>query len=190
MPLLDALRRHTREQHDALHTHPLLAPLAGGPVAAEDFHHILQAFDAWYRAAESARRVAMPADVPDAPVLDWLARDLARQDIAQHNLDFAPPAIDTPSKLMGYLYTKQGSTLGGHVISKHLQRQLGLVPGADQWFFAGYNGENGLKWHHFIAALEAGDYDEAETVTAAQGAFDGIARACDQIQHSRALNAA
>jgi len=36
MPLLYALRHHTREQQDALHIHPLLAPLGGHVTVARN----------------------------------------------------------------------------------------------------------------------------------------------------------
>ncbi|ESQ82434.1 hypothetical protein AEAC466_17590 [Asticcacaulis sp. AC466] len=194
MRLLEALRTHTRHPHDALHTHPLLIGLSadqtdGREITLRDFHHILLAFDAYYAHAEAACVVQWPLDTadqaPNAPVLSWLASDLA-----QHQLDswanriaFQHSPIDTPSKLAGYLYTKQGSTLGGHVISKHLERRLALIPRLDQWFFAGYGSHNGAQWKLFLDVLDR--HSEAlshgEVIQSAKQAFDNITYFCDTI---------
>ncbi|MDC7676176.1 biliverdin-producing heme oxygenase [Asticcacaulis machinosus] len=93
------------------------------------------------------------------------------------------PSIDTRSRLIGYLYTKQGSTLGGRVISKHIERQLGLRPLIDQRFFAGYGPDNGPQWKTFVAWVNdhQAELDQDQVITAACDAFDGIGRACDQV---------
>ena len=190
MSLLEVLRHKTRTQHEALHHHPLLRGLSDEGLTRADFDHILLAFDAYYRRAEAARKFAAPEGVPDAPVLAWLAADLERQGLeglSGIEIDFQ--ALDTPSKLAGYLYTKQGSTLGGHVISKHLERCLGLVPHRDQAFFAGYGAEpltgNGARWKRFVAWLDGGDFDVDAAVMTAQLSFDAIAAACDRVVEMR-----
>ncbi|WKL57666.1 biliverdin-producing heme oxygenase [Asticcacaulis sp. ZE23SCel15] len=183
MNWLERVRDTTREAHEALHHHPLLAPLSGTGLTRARLGSILQAFDVYYRSAEAAITMAVPADLPHAPVRDWLAKDMAALDIAPLDVAFYVPPINTPSRLIGYLYTKQGSTLGGRVISKHIERQLGLLPLTDQRFFAGYGPENGAHWKRFtdyVSAHEAG-LDHDQVITAACEAFDGIGRACDQV---------
>ncbi|ESQ84612.1 biliverdin-producing heme oxygenase [Asticcacaulis benevestitus] len=179
MPLLDVLRHHTRQQHEALHQHPLLLGLSN-PITLADFHRIVLAFDAYYTHAEAACLADWPEDVPNAPVLAWLASDMAQQGLESWSdrFDFHHAPLDTPSKLAGYLYTKQGSTLGGHVISKHLERQLALIPHLDQWFFAGYH-DNGAQWKQFVVMLETSGLDEDEAVTSAQQSFENICYFCD-----------
>lgn len=183
MPLLESLRHHTRARHEALHFHPLLSSLSNDSLTLAGFHHILLAFEAYYRRAEAACAVELPDDVPNAPVLAWLESDLAqhRLDSWAGRLGIDLPAVDTPSKAAGYLYMKQGSTLGGSVISKHLERRLSLVPRIDQWFFAGYGHENGAKWKQFTGWLDDNDFDETEAVATATGCFDAVAAFCDQV---------
>jgi heme oxygenase len=183
MSLLDALRRHTRQQHEALHQHPLLLGLSADRITLAEFHRILLAFEAYYTHAEAACATPWPEQAPNAPVLAWLASDLAQHklDSLADRLAFAHPPIDTPSRMAGYLYTKQGSTLGGHVISRHLERKLALIPHLDQWFFAGYH-DNGVQWKQFIAALETIEgLDEAEVCAAACAAFDHISQVCSAV---------
>lgn len=185
MRLLEALRHHTREQHEALHTHPLLTGLSGPSLTLADFHHILLAFEAYYSHAEDACTAGWPDSVPNAPVLTWLGSDLAQHGLQSlaARIPFVHSPIDTRSKLAGYLYTKQGSTLGGHVISKHVERQLGLIPRLDQWFFAGYGHDNGSNWKTFVAHLDdLGDaLNPDEVISSARRAFEGIARFCDAV---------
>ena len=185
MRLLEALRSHTQNQHEALHTHPLLSGLSHPSLTMPDFHHILLAFEAYYSHAEAACLTGWPEDVPNAPVLTWLGSDLAQQQLESqaHRIVFAHPPIDTRSKLAGYLYTKQGSTLGGHVISRHLERQLGLIPRLDQWFFAGYGHDNGANWKKFITHLDdLGDVlNPEEVISSARHSFATIAWFCDTV---------
>lgn len=185
MRLIEALRTHTRLQHEALHTHPLLNGLSDTSLTLTDFHHILLAFEAYYTHAEAACLAGWPEDVPNAPVLTWLGSDLAqhRLESRARHIAFVHPPIDTRSKLAGYLYTKQGSTLGGHVISKHLERQLGLIPRLDQWFFAGYGHDNGPHWKTFTSYLETlGDaLNPDEVVASARRAFETIVWFCDSL---------
>jgi heme oxygenase len=162
-----------------------------------DYHWALLAFEIFYRGAEASRRVAAAGTCPDAPVRDWLATDLAAQGLSPLALSFPMnfPVIDTPSRLMGYLYTKQGSALGGGVMSKTLQRVLGLVPQKDQQFFAGYGPEAGKKWQFFIDYLFAAapNLRFEETVDTAVASFRTIAVVCDavlELKHRDAVQTA
>lgn len=191
MTLLDRLRAETRESHEALHHHPLLAPLSRPDVTREQYRDALTAFDIFYRAIEAGRSVASPDGVPDAPVLDWLAHDLAAVGAAPLSLDFVAPVIDTEAKLWGYLYVKQGSMLGGALMSKNLNRTMGLKPGADQRFFAGYGPETGARWKNFIENLfrRASNLSELEIVEMAGASFQAIAAVCDAVHSARASHA-
>ena len=191
--MIDILRSQTHSQHIALHDYPLLAGLSRNQISDAEFNDILLAFDAYYSAAEAAR-FPVGHDLPDAPVRQWLSKDLMHRGLngLQGRIVFRHPPIDTLSKLVGYLYTKQGSTLGGRVISKHLQACLGLVPGVDQRFFAGYGEDNGLQWKRFVAGVEslADRLDADEAAAAAQAAFEHIAWVCDQVAELRQTHAA
>ena len=151
---LQELRQACHSSHEALHVHPLLAPLTQESIALSDYRWIIQAFDAAYNQMEAVRHF-IPSDLPDAPGLEWLECDMAFHGISPREV--APvyyPDIDTYSRLAGYLYVKQGSTLGGRVISKHLTRHLGLVDGVSNHFFAGYGEETGPQWKRFTRELE------------------------------------
>lgn len=191
MPALDALRTHTRHQHEALHGHPLLQGLSSDSLTRSDLHDILLAFDAAYTTTELGLSDMAPDlmdNLPNAPVLDWLARDLVHFGLSPlgMRLRLKAPRFDTPSRLMGYLYVKQGSTLGGHVISRHLQSHLGLRPHIDQHFFAGYGVATGVEWRRFMLALERfQSLNRDEMLAAAADAFTHITAACDAVADLR-----
>jgi heme oxygenase len=191
MTLLEALRAETRSIHEALHVHPLLAPLNRPDVTAGQYGAALTAFDACYRAMESRRTVPAPVGVPDAPVVDWLARDMAMAGVRPLSPAVDWPAIDNEARLWGYLYVKQGSTLGGAVMSKNLKRALGLRPGTEQLFFAGYGAETGVKWKEFIENLfrKAPSLPQTEVIEMAWASFQAIAATCDAVHSMKSRDA-
>ena len=175
--LLDRLRTETRDAHEALHHHPLLAPLISPEVSLRDYQYALLAFDAFYRRMD-------PEAGEGAPVRDWLAYDLSRQGLTPLSLpDVVLPIITTESQTWGYLYVKQGSTLGGTVISRNLSRTLRLNPLSDQQFFAGFGDETGSRWKKFIENLfsKAAFLNVNETAETAVACFRGVADICDAV---------
>ena len=178
MTLLERLRTETRDAHEALHVHPLLAPLVSPDMTLRDYRYALLAFERFYRSLEPQAK-----DAGSAPVLDWLGEDFARQGLAPVDLDIALPILDTSSKLWGYLYVKQGSMLGGNVMTKALRRHLGLQPAIGQRFFAGYGDQNGAQWQIFIENLFAlaPVLTPNETIETAKACFQGIADICDAV---------
>ena len=175
MTLLERLRTETRDAHEALHIHPLLAPLVSPDMTLRDYHFALLAFERFYRSMEPQ------VTEPGAPVLDWLTADLARQQLTPLEFPIALPSLDTLSRSWGYLYVKHGSTLGGNVMSKALRRHLHLQPVTEQRFFAGYGSENGKRWQNFIENLFeiTPSLQPNETIETAVACFQGIAGICD-----------
>jgi heme oxygenase len=75
---------------------------------------------------------------------------------------------------LGCLYVLEGATLGGQLIGRQVQRQLGLRSEHGCAFFAGYGADQtGPMWKAFSEAVDA--YGSAQP--AAQGAI--VAAACD-----------
>lgn len=177
------LKEHTRAAHEALHRHPLLRPLGEGTLTRHDCAAALQAFALFYRHYEPQAAVWCGFD--GAPVLRWLDADPL---LAAHSpapaIKYGPkPEIHDRASWLGYLYVKQGSTLGGQVISKRLRRQLGLEAGRDQRFFHGYGEQTGERWKAFLAylAAEENDVEPHRVVQSAHGFFAGLHHSCDAL---------
>jgi heme oxygenase len=64
----------------------------------------------------------------------------------------APPQFASLAEAVGGAYVIEGSTLGGRVILRHIQRRFG--PNVAHAFLDGYGANTGKKWQSFRAALE------------------------------------
>lgn len=183
MQLLQYLREACHTHHEALHVHPLLVPLNRGAITKADYCNILTMFRTAYTASER-RKIATP--LPDAPVLEWLEADMATHHIAWQAPALAEQPPFTFSQQVGYAYVKQGATLGGQVISKHLYQALDFTP-AENRFFQGYGPLTGLKWKEFqqqVAALQHACNAEEAAHSALQ-MFEMIRFQCDRMLEGR-----
>lgn len=59
------------------------------------------------------------------------------------------PDTKTLAHLLGCLYVLEGATLGGQIITKHLQTNLGVTPNNGGAFFNGYGAHTGPNWLTF-----------------------------------------
>lgn len=154
MTLLEKLRTQSAPLHEALHHHPLLAPLAEGSVTYAHYCSIIQMFDHYYRVMEARYKPELLPLVNDIPVGYWLQRDCDIHNISKGNAHLpAPPKLSSIDDMLAYAYVKHGSMLGGLVISKLLAKTLGLQGGIDQYFFHGNNIKTGSEWKIFIDYL-------------------------------------
>lgn len=177
--LYRALKTETDDIHQALHQQRLLRQLLSPALTRAQLSEILSIFHALYEGLELSITVHAP-DLYSGPVLDWLTKDQKAFAYARPKLISQPPfEIDTRAKLIGYLYVKNGSMLGGQLISKHLARNLGLTPGQDQHFFSGPGKQSKKRWDEFVAAISRDQQDAApehiaEAVHAARETFTRI----------------
>lgn len=149
----------------------------------DDYKRLLERFWGYYAAFEPelpieemkaagfdySERVKLPLIEADAKVLG-----LVRED---HGLEL--PDISTVAKAFGSLYVIEGSTLGGQVISRHLQQHLGITSENGGAFYAGYGHETGPMWKAFGESLtrfaEEKDVDD-EIIEAAKATFASITK--------------
>ena len=87
---------------------------------------------------------------------------------------------------MGALYVLEGSTLGGQMIARMLQKNplLNLVPGQLN-FFLGYKKETGPKWKSFQAALNLLDGETETLVSTARQTFSLFTQWTEQTLHAK-----
>jgi heme oxygenase len=100
--------------------------------------------------------------------LHLLAADLMALGVSPAALDDLPrcPPIDLQSKAaaMGSLYVMEGSSLGGRVISRHVERRLGAAGRDACRYFQGYGQETGAMWGSFLARLNAESAAQKEQI--------------------------
>ena len=89
----------------------------------------------------------------------------------------ASPDFASTAAAVGGAYVLEGSTLGGRVISRHIQHLFG--PDVARAFLDGYGAETGEQWQSFRAALArfASSRDiEEQVIDGARETFRAFAR--------------
>jgi len=161
-PLGGQLRHHlraaTHEAHVRLNRHALLAGLTRPGYPQSQYLSVLVAYYHVYRELESRihswlSRSRGSFDYGPREKWPWLVADLAwfgeNPEARRPQGTRFPPHVDSDAALAGMLYTLEGSTLGGQVISAHLAQHCGLVPERGARFFAGYGAQTENLWQDF-----------------------------------------
>ncbi|CAM2781098.1 biliverdin-producing heme oxygenase [Rariglobus hedericola] len=83
-----------------------------------------------------------------------------------------PPA-DTLPEVLGALYVIEGSTLGGQMISRHLEKQFGFSEGAGYSYYRSYGADTPHKWQELRQVLLSHSSPETDDqiVASAQATF-------------------
>ena len=181
-PILQRLRRETQAQHEAVEANPFNQALAAGTVTAADAAWFLKKlFGFVLPLEEGINRLG--------PVLDpgWELYTRRRaylipfdlQDLLGHSalpLPLCPvlPPLATPAQALGVLYVLEGSTLGGQVIARQLEK-AGL--GAAKRYFTAYGAHTGPRWQATCRLLTeaATPENEDEIVASATRTFADLA---------------
>lgn len=175
------LRNGTHAEHVRLNQHPLLAGLTRSGYALATYRVVLTAYFHFYRALEAAIDQALAAGLSRftyAPrrKLPWLASDLAYFGIDPESEGLSSSilqpalALTDEGRLLGALYTIEGSSLGGQVISRHLAAHHALSPDKGARFFYGYGDQTMPLWQQFDSFINAALTHEAVRQRALQAA--------------------
>lgn len=185
--LRQRLQQATRDSHERLHVHPLLAPLGRDDITLNDYAAILAAFYRFYQRHEPRFARIAPRFPREVRPLELLAHDFAVLDLAAPPPEESPVGTPSFAAYLGYLYVKQGSTLGGQVIAKGLERHLGLKRGAESFFFYGAGPETGADWKAFETFLNnhAAPPEESEIIAAAVTMFEDLEAQLDRASAGR-----
>ncbi len=185
-PIIEALREGTRAAHDRIEQNRVMGRLTQPDLDLTDYTLVLKrmlglhlALEGPLAAALAHRRIPLGLDQRRKTPL--LRRDLmalgALEPIAPASIDLAALLADEPSA-WGTLYVLEGSTLGGRIILRNVERALGLTGENGASFFAGYGERTGERWKVFVEELAA-THDrhpawQAPIVAAASACFDAM----------------
>lgn len=178
--LLKTLREQTRHEHESLELEL-------------DLFHRITSRAAYRKLLEGFLRVHRPLEHELATAVDWqalgwdfdarrktawLVEDLAAMGDGMEPGDesrFMRPEISlhTLGGAIGCLYVMEGSTLGGQVISRHLEASLHITPENGGRFFHGYGPRTVEAWRAFgtWVGTQEPNLDASEAVTAARETF-------------------
>ncbi len=165
------LRRSTRHQHARLNRHPLLAQLLSPQLTLSSYHHLLKRYAPFYQACDQRFLQGIKVfnlDLDFTPRLKtgWLSQDLAFFNDSSPILPPELPPLLSAPQLIGEIYVLEGSTLGGQLISRHLEAQLALTASSGARFFNGYTHLTDAYWKDFSQFLERHLSHEADLVEA------------------------
>lgn len=136
------------------------------------FYRIVRAWDSWADAnapedlrnlVAERRRASLLAD--DLKIMGEAAEP-AEDDVPHGSMAASAVPGDARAVFLGRMYVMEGSTLGGQLLARHVEQQLGLEPGLGDSYFAGYGDHTGQRWREFKALLEALPEANADTVIA------------------------
>lgn len=153
--LTDRLRTETRPHHATLES---VVGLAG---SVEHHTALLRGFwgflHPWETAVLASPHAALLAGREKSALL---AADLGHFGLTPAEINALPlcdelPATDTASAVLGSLYVIEGSTLGGQMISRHLEGTLGLRDGRGYRYFQSYGAAVPARWNDFKKLLLA-----------------------------------
>lgn len=157
---LVALKSATQHEHDALDAAlDLLHPSLG----SAGYRRHLEAFFGFYA----------PMELALAAIGGWSEQDIdltVRDKSALLRADLISLAVDAPDALpqcqalpflpnfsaaLGCLYVLEGATLGGQLISRHVEKQFGYTASHGARFFNGYGERTGEMWMTFRRSVNA-----------------------------------
>jgi len=166
MTLLDRLKTETRPAHDRIEKAIGLERIAASMEGYQDLLARFYGFhDAWEKAAEAL--------APDSAFFQrrrktaLLAKDLAALGMRADAISRLPrcqPLMPLPSAaaVLGSMYVIEGSTLGGAIIARDVERRLGLTAETGCAYFRSYGRDTALMWKSFGAMLLAASSPEVD----------------------------
>lgn len=161
LPLRQRLRQETDDIHQLLHRDSNMNKMMSDDGSRADYLRVLQNFFQFYRHTEDFFKFIPSGQrfIHEVKPIELLQKDFLvlgelppQSDNGYQQVADKYAIAQTLESYLGYLYVKQGSTLGGQVISKQLKK-LGLEPGETQFFFNGSGSNTGDNWKEFLAFL-------------------------------------
>jgi heme oxygenase len=178
MTLLERLKIETRRAHDRIER---AIDLERRIASREGYRALLCRFYGFHDAWEAAAGAVAPdpgffRQRCKAPLL---AGDLGALGMTAHEIARLPRChplmpLPAPAAVLGSMYVVEGSTLGGAIIAREVERRLGLTAETGCAYFRSYGRDTAVMWKSFGATLAAASSPEADDliVESASRTFD------------------
>jgi len=164
--MMSLLREATQDQHQAVEA---LMPVMQPSLTPLSYAQLLTQLQAVVQPLESellALGLPETFNLHQRVKAPLLSRDLQWFPAPQPVVPVMPALAGVPEGL-GALYVLEGATLGGQIISRHVQETLGVTPERGGAYFSGYGKSTGRMWqefaHNMNQAIPAADRDRVIT---------------------------
>ncbi|MBM6582932.1 biliverdin-producing heme oxygenase [Microvirga sp. BT689] len=178
MTILARLKRETRAAHDRIEA---AMDLERRISSRDAYRDLLIRFHGFHKAWEEAA-----ADrAPDRTFFErrrktqLLVKDLKALGLKSDEITQLPQCrplmpLSAPEAVLGSMYVVEGSTLGGAIIAREVERRLGFVAETGCAYFRSYGRDIAAMWKSFGAVLLEASSPEADDVMveSAQKTFD------------------
>ncbi|TAE23438.1 MAG: hypothetical protein EAZ92_14535 [Candidatus Kapaibacterium sp.] len=188
--ILTEIKAQTRPQHDSIEQNRFTKGMMDGSMTLLDYKLYLQKFYSVHKAVEQAFEQfswqEYRLNLQERSKLHLIAADLQTLGMSAAEIENLPamqpvPQFHSIAEAFGAMYVLEGSTLGGQIQARQLERVLASA-GADApqaiAYFSSYGARVGAMWKDFCVALTiAANNDEAveqRIIEAAQRTFAAI----------------
>jgi heme oxygenase len=161
--ILVELKTQTRPHHDSIEGNRFGKALMDGTMSLDDYKLFMQKFYGFH----------VPMEDQLSRFVEWesvgitfdqrrkvaaLAADLRCLGLSDDDIDALPlcsqlPPLQTLWQALGAFYVMEGSTLGGQIQLRQVQKLFGLSAGHGAAYFASYGPMVGMMWKQFCEAL-------------------------------------
>ncbi|CAN5380906.1 biliverdin-producing heme oxygenase [soil metagenome] len=181
--ILQELKSYTQQYHEKLERNELLKSLALPTLDYNTYLKILTHFYGFFAPLEKIikENTQLSFYLPDFPTRRKSSLLLADINSIAEIIGIEPdikickdlPEIKNVSDAFGCVYVMEGSTLGGQLIYKSLEKSLQISSEKGASFFYGYGSETGARWKVFKQKfLDFSNSEEADHKTVVHAALE------------------
>lgn len=177
--LLVRIRRETRDLHQKVES---TLNFPGPNLTVDRYREILAGFYGFYAPWENMLQPWIEKLNSYGADLHLKCPGLAR-DLEYFSVDPATvpvctsvPTIESQAEAIGSLYVREGASLGGQIISRHLESVLGLSEGNGYRFFSSSGRDVGRDWKRFQTILLqcSSPVSDSVVISSARATFESI----------------
>lgn len=153
---LDKLRLSTSPLHKQLESVPLSQIVVSPQITVQKYAEYLLVMECVIRDVEAKVYPVISnfiSDIDQRKKLSWIQDDLEVLGFSVLNEATAFDADFEVPFALGILYVLEGSSLGGRVILKNIEKQLGFNAERGAKYFSGYKENTGSLWKSFLSEM-------------------------------------
>lgn len=180
---LKDLRTQTHTSHQALEDNDISKAILSEAVTVKDYQTYLSKM---YGLKKGLEKDVYPmlselfTDLADRKKSHLIEQDLLHTGMSKEAIAEIPVKHFAPAnrnEALGTMYVLEGSSLGGRILYKHINKTLGFTEGAGASFFNGYGERTGAMWKSFVTIFT----NEAVKENVSQGIIDGAGNTFDAV---------